>query len=805
LSQLTAHHGLTSAEVAERVHRGEHNRFKARVGRSYWDIARDNVFNLFNVVLFTLLVIVLLQGDYATVIFAGFSVVWNSILGMFQEIDAKRKLDKLAALAASDVHVYRDGVLTSIRISEVVKDDVLPIAPGDRMAVDGVVLTSDALEMDESQLTGESDAVLKEPNDAITSGSFVIAGTGVMRATRVGKDSAINQLSVIAKQYKRVLTPTQLKLEAIVQISVVLMAIIVPMIFVKGYLDRVALDPAASLIPDLNTFRNAVVFTTSLVPQGLVLTAVLSLTIGALSISRFKTLVQRVNAVESMANVTTLCFDKTGTLTRNQLSVMHVHALNGLSDAQVRDKLHLYINNLGHMNRTAAAVALYTNGDPAQHSPVLTKMRELPFNSARKWGAIVLPDETLVMGAPERLVATDEPVAARARELSRQGLRVLAFSRIPGALADGSLPAEREPLALVVLSDQVREDIQETLQAFRDQNVALKVISGDNLETVKEIARESGMAVEPAYTGDQLRAMNEADFETAVAGGSLFARIEPDTKRQIIRVLKARGEYVAMVGDGVNDVPALKEAQLAVVMNDGAQIAKDVADIVLLNNAMSTLPKAFHEGRIITQTIFATCKIFLVKNLYSLLFFLFAGFMAMPFPISPIQISWVSFGIINVPAGLIAIRLLKPDWMERFRDDVLDYVISAGIIGAAAMSLLYAYVFLINDQNVDVARSTMMVFLSLWGMQVLWNVHGLYVTSLKSIAAHPRLFVIGIILVVLTLAAGYIVPDILEFTPPNVNEWVAAFAIYLVSMVLLEYVLRDRRLVRAIWLLARPN
>ncbi len=791
-------HGLTTAEVAERVRRGETNRFKARVGRTYWEIVRDNVLNLFNIVLFTLLVIVLLQGDYATVLFAGFSVFWNSVLGMFQEINAKRKLDQLAALAAHEVHVYRDGRLTSVPISEVVKDDVLPIAPGDRMIVDGELLESDALEMDESQLTGESDAVLKERGDAIHSGSFCIAGTGVMVATCVGKDSAVNKLSVIAKRYKRVLTPTQEKLAAIVQMSVLIMAICTPMIFVAGFL------ATQEMVPGLGVFRNAVVFVTSLVPQGLVLTAVLSLTIGALSISRYQTLVQRVNAVESMANVTTLCFDKTGTLTRNQLQVIDLETLNGESEEEVRARLALYVNNLGHLNRTAAAVAQYTNGDGTLHTPAVVKTREVPFNSARKWGAIVLQDETLVLGAPERVLAHHERTAARARELARHGYRVLAFARMSGALADGKLDGDREPLALIVLSDQVRDDIRETLDAFREQNVALKVISGDNLETVRAIAREAGMPTEPAYTGEELERMSPEDFEAAAVHGELFARVEPETKRKLIATLKARGEYVAMVGDGVNDVPALKEANLAIVMNDGAQIAKDVGDIVLLNNAMSTLPRAFHEGRAITQSIFATSKIFLVKNVYSTLFFLFAGFMRLPFPISPIQISWVTFGVINIPAGLVAIRLLRPALMKRFRADVLDYVLIAGVIGAAAMSLLYALSYLTNGYDVDRSRSTMVIFITLYGLQVLWNVQGLYITRFSTVMPRPRLFLGGIIIAALTIIAPYLVPELLEFSAPEGYEWGLAVVIYVAAALLVELGVRRPHPLRGLWLLSKP-
>ncbi|PJF25907.1 MAG: ATPase P, partial [Phototrophicales bacterium] len=522
--------GLTSAEVAERIARGETNDFKARVGRSYWDIIRENLFNLFNIVIGTLLIIVLLFGDYATVVFAGFAVVTNSLLGMAQEIDAKRKLDRLAALAASTIKVYRDGRLTHLSTDAIVKDDVIPIEPGDRLVVDGRVLVSDALEMDESQLTGELDAILKDAGSAVYSGSFCIAGSGVMVATTVGAQSRLNRLSSAAKAYKRVFTPTQQRLNTVVQVAVLIMAICTPMIFVSGYLARRELF-------HLETFRNAVVFVTSLVPQGLVLTATLSLTIGALIISRLQTLVQRINAVESMANVSVLCFDKTGTLTKNQLTVRQIVPLNGLDESGVRDRLRLYLGNLSHLNRTAAAVASFLEGrteiDTQMRLPAaVAKQREIPFTSQRKWGAIVLPNETLIFGAPERVLPhADTDTAEVARTLSSQGLRVLALARSTSAPADSALP-DREGLALVVLSDQIREDIQETLQAFRDQEIALKVISGDNLETVTEIAQEAGLRVRNAYTGEQLESMNADDFDRAAQNGDVFARVEPDTKRR---------------------------------------------------------------------------------------------------------------------------------------------------------------------------------------------------------------------------------------------------------------------------------
>lgn len=787
--------GLTSAEVEARIRRGETNAFKARVGRSYWDIFRDNVVNLFNIVLFTLLLVVLLFGDYATVFFAGFSVVTNSLFGMIQEIYAKRKLDQLAALSEPEIRVYRDGELRTINLHAVVKDDVMPIEPGDRIVVDGRVISSDALEMDESQLTGESDAVMKDAHDAVSSGSFCVAGSGVIVATVVGKDSTINQLSTIAKTYKNVLTPTQQRISLIVQISVVIMAVCTPIIFLKGFLDQ------GELIT-LETFRNAVVFVTSIVPQGLVLTAILSLTIGAINISLRQTLVQRVNAVESMGNVDVFCFDKTGTLTKNLLTVTEVRALDGAPHDDVVRDLRLYLSNLSTLNRTAAAVAHHLEMGKA--APDARKQHEIPFTSARKWGAIALADRTLIFGAPERVLPADHPARRDAVALSEQGLRVLGFAVADTVIpVGGSLP-DRRALALIVLTDEVRENIKETLDEFRENGVALKIISGDNLETVREIARQSGMTIQAAYTGSQLEAMTDGDFQNAVRDGDLFARIEPDTKRRIVAALKGQGRYVAMTGDGVNDVPALKEAHLAVVMNDGAQISKDVADIVLLNNAMTTLPRAFKEGRIITQTIFATSRIFLVKNFYSLLFFVLVGFMTLPFPINPIQISWITFGVINIPATLIAFRVLKPEHMAKFRHDVLDYVVTAGFIGAVLMLILFPLSYFINGRDTMEARSTITVFLAFWGMLVLWNVNGFYPLDPSTYRTHFRTLVLGAGLLAFTIAGCFIGASILEFKAPSAAEWAFVLGGFLLGTLALHFAMKARTVVNPVWKLTAP-
>jgi len=786
--------GLTSAEVAERVARGETNAFKVQVGRTYWEIFRDNIFNVFNFVLATLGTIMILFQDYINLLFASFSVVLNSILGLVQEIAAKRALDRLAALSMQQVKVWRDGKLSEVPLSDVVKDDLLPLEAGDKIVVDGVVLAADSLEVNEALLTGESDAVLKEAGAKLYSGSFVIAGAGVMRATAVGAESTINKLSATAKAYRHPLTPTQRYIANLVQIAVFVMLIFGPMTIIGGLVVH---------LPTIEIVRNAVVLVTSMVPQGLVLVTTISLSIGALIISRQRTLVQRINAVESMANVNVLCFDKTGTLTRNMLSVTEVIPLNGAQPETLHSDLRRYVENLATQNRTAGAIAAYVgvNGGSA------VKQREIPFTSARKWGAVIFEDETLIMGAPERVLDPERDAEAlqAALERSKQGERVIAFARSHEVPTNGALPESRHALALIAMSDQIRPEIRQTIEQFKALGVELKVISGDNAETVRAIAQQAGMTVRGAYTGDQLEAMDAAAFANAVREANLFARIEPETKRKIVRALKAQGAYVAMVGDGVNDVPALKEADMAVAMNDGAQIAKDVADLVLLDNSMATLPNAFERGRTITQKIFGSTRIFLSKNFYTVLAFIFVGFMALPFATTPIIISWLTFGMVNVPGILITFGFLRPRYLASFPNDVMRYVLTATVVGGLSMSVLYAACYLLLRGDVEVgvielaardeARSGLLVFMALFCLVVFWNTFGVELFKVQSLREHPRLVALGIGLVLLTLVPPYFLPQLFQgWSNPRFLVFASAALSAGVAAVVMHWLYHDRQL-----------
>jgi cation-transporting ATPase E len=798
--------GLNSNEVQQRRERGETNNYEARVNRSYWDIFRDNVLNLFNIVLFSLLAVVFVMKDYGTIVFAGFSVFFNTFLGMIQEMSAKRRLDGLAALSVQKAIVWRDGKRQEIPNREVVKDDILELEPGTKAVVDGVVLQSDALEMDESLLTGESDAVFKDVGAEILSGSFCTAGKGMMKATRVGAESNINRLSEVAKVYKKLRTPTQKRIDIIVELSVIAMFIFVPMLFINNlFVANPGLPLSDAALRD--AVRNAVVFVTTLVPQGLVLTAIISLTIGAIKISMQETLVQKVNAVESLANASVLCFDKTGTLTRNELAVDKMILLGEQDEKVVQQALANYLENLSYRNRTASTIQAYI--EQSVKADGKRKSREIPFTSGRKWGGIVFGEETWLLGAPERLLPMKHPAIIQADTLSQAGMRVLAFSKMKGIPDADRLDNEVEGLALIVLSDQIRSDIQQTLADLRGEGLKLKVLSGDNIETVQAIAKEAGMVITGAYEGKDLDAMSDEALEKVAQEANVFARVEPNTKRRIIAALQRQREYVAMVGDGVNDVPALKQADLAIVMNDGTQISKDVADIVLLNNAMSTLPTAFREGREITQSIFGTTKLFMIRAVYHIAFFVFILFMSLPFPITPIQISWVTFGSINMPATLLAIAVIRPKFIKNFRDDVLDYIVTGGFVGSVLLVVLYITAYFSSGRDANVARSAVTFFVTMFNIYMVMIIQGVDFFDSSSWRRHWRSILILLGLMAFTFWSMYALPNVFDFRPISFEShpmiFVQLITVFLLAIVLMSTLLRYRYFLHRLWALLEKD
>lgn len=744
--------GLTSAEAADRIRRGLTNKFQPRSSRSYRQIFFDNLINIFNITLFVLLIILLALGESGDTIFAGSTVLVNLAIGLIQEIRAKQALDKLAALSAGMVRVRRDGQPSDIAIDQVVLDDLIELTPGDKVVVDGPCVWEDSCEVDESLITGESDSVEKDAGDPLTSGSFVTAGRAIMRAEKIGEESFVNKLNRTAKNFKLIPTPIQQKINAIVGASVIGMAIFGPLVLVAGLANG---DPLK------DTIRNTVVLVTTFVPQGLVLATTLALSFGAVRISLQKTLVQRINAIESMANVTVLCFDKTGTLTENRLSVTEIIPIGSRTLDEIRPMLARYIGQLATHNKTASAIEAFVG--KAIDGP--EKQSEIPFTSTRKWGAMTFADgQTFLLGAPEMLI-DDKSIHATSATFAKLGLRVLAFAVSRVKPIGSELPADRSPVALIVVHDTPRADIRSTLASFTARNVRLKVISGDNAETVTSIAAAAGMNVSRVVTGPELEGLTGTAFEEMVLSADVYARIKPETKRQIISALGDTGEYVAMVGDGVNDVPALKAARLGIAMFDGAQIAKDVADLVLLNNALSTLPQALTEGHKTTQKIYATAKIFLTRNLYFILMFIMVGFMGLPFPGQVRQLSWASITTSGIPAMLIALEWIQPRTIWKFRRQVLGYILISGLIGAVAVTTAYTVTYLASGHDLMLARSVMTLMAVIYGTLIFWDVNGVIPFEPITFKQNMREAIIGVLVAMVTLTVPFLLPRLFEIAP----------------------------------------
>ena len=410
--------------------------------------------------------------------------------------------------------------------------------------------------------------------------------------------------------------------------------------------------------------------------------------------------------------------------------------------------LYIYLKNLAHLNNTAQAIERYIER-VVHEDGYPQKRREIPFSSQRKWAAIELPESTLLLGAPERLLRPSDPHFAHAQAMARDGMRVLAFARMSGVPQDGAIDVADvvQSLALIIMSDQIRDDIQDTLQAFRDEGLKLKVISGDNLETVRAIARDSGMSVEKTTTGAELDAMGESEFDRAVSESQVFARIDPDTKQRIVEALRRQGEYVSMVGDGVNDVPALKAANLAIVMNDGTQISKDVADIVLLNNAMSTLPRAFREGKETNTDHLRHNENVPGDAIFTISHFLFSS------PLWRCRFRSRRCRSAGRPSARSTCRRLssafgwlRPQFIARFRRDVMDYIFTMGFIGAVIMTLLYLITWFSSDGDLMLTRSNITIMVALYGMLITWHIQGINLYQPRSFLQHWRLLLLSSVL-----------------------------------------------------------
>lgn len=793
-SWKTPDSGLTQQQVQQRIELGHVNELPPTSGRSVWDIIRANVFTRINGILAVLFAVVLYTGSIVNGAF-GLLIIANSIVGIIQELRAKRTLDKLSIVGRAKPMVIRDGEpAREIDRESVVLDDLIEVGPGDQIVVDGILRYASDVAVDESSLTGESDAVDKSVGDMVYSGSSVVVGSARYQATKVGKEAYAAKLAAEANKFT--LTDSQL-FRGINKILTYISWILIPVgalaiytqLFVAGDdFNDALLGMVATLVP--------------MVPEGLVLMTTIAFALGVVRLGRHRVLVNELPAIEGLARVDTVCVDKTGTLTENAMQLVEVDIVSG--DGTSRDEVDSALIDLCKLddrpNATARALldGLADAGDVVKHEQTKTR----PFTSANKWSALTYHGgATWVFGAPDVLVDDSAVGMQKARELMEKGLRVLLLARtsvgaddLPGGALRKSGEVELEPVALVVLGQKVRSDAADTVAYFYEEGIEVKVISGDNDRSVGAVARELEMqgannpvdASElPASRDDGSEAKPTEirnEFADIVESRQIFGRVTAENKRDMVHALQSRGHHVAMTGDGVNDVLALKAANLGVAMGDGAPATRSVAQLVLLDNRFAVMPMIVAEGRRVIGNIERVANLFLTKTIYSVVLALAVGLWGMDYPFEPIHVTITGWFTIGIPAFVLS---LAPNW-ERARDGFVRRVLRLAIPAGITVGLLTFMFWLWVNPGVDasdVARgeastATLIVLIvsAFWVLVVVarpytwWKVlllavsagAYLFIFSVRSVASVLNLYWVGQELLIPALIVGAIGAAIIE-------------------------------------------
>jgi len=689
-SQKPRPSGLSESEVLARRAAGLGNNVKLQTSRSYRQIFQENLFTFINAMFFAISVVMFLLhrvGDGILVVIVIFGGV---LVNIYQEIWAKQQLDKIALLSRPKATVIREDSEQNIDPSEIVLGDLLLVQPGDQILVDGQIVGDGRIEVDESLLTGESDLILKQGNMPAYSGSFCVSGTAFYETHQVGTDTLAFKLMAGARAFRRSATPLQTEINVVIRVFMLISCFLWTLVGISFFSSSYSL---AEIVQ-----RAAVV--AGLVPAGLLLAITLAYGLGAVRMVGQDVLIQQSNAVESLSNVDTLCLDKTGTLTTNQLHLREIFAFDR-PQSEVVTLLGDYAASTTAGNKTTEAIAKLSQGIVQARRP----KAEVAFSSARKWSAIAFddPDQrgVYVLGAPE-ILASVIPLTAELKDLiqnqAQQGLRVIlfAYSPDPTAIQDPDhpqLPSSLVPLALLSFDDQLRPEAYETLQGFFAAGIEVKIISGDNPQTVAALAKQAGLGADiQVISGQELAEMDETQFAQAAEAFNVFGRISPDQKAKLVQKLRLAGRYVAMIGDGVNDLLSLKQANLAIAMESGSKATRGVADIVLLKDSFAALPRAFLEGQRIRNGIQDVLKLFMIRTFCVTLLIFATAIVTDSFPLQNKQSAVVALIGVGFPTMFIPIWA-KPGLLPRrsMVRSILHFVIPATL--TLTFVSLFVYLF----------------------------------------------------------------------------------------------------------------
>ena len=786
-------------------------------GRSYWNIISTNLFSFFNIILFSVGVILIGFGRYSDAFITVSAGVAGTIVNAFHEVRAKRQLDKITLFMRPEAHVIRAGKEQTIDARLLVQGDMIHLRAGDQALADGVVVVEDdgaserGAEIDESLLTGESDLVRKQPGDQIFSGSFCVNGDLIYQADAVGPASFAGKLTAAARTFTQVSTPLQQQVFLVIRLLMVLTVFMALIFYSAGF------------IRNLNFLQNvqAAAVLIGLIPYGFFLTINLAYTLGAVKIAQAGAIVQKTNAVESLYYVDVLCMDKTGTLTTNALELHTIQPLGTLTEAELKQCVGDFVHSASATNATTTAIIRRIEGCKR------TLADEVRFASTRKWSALAFADQAsdpmtrhgvFVLGAPEMLQpylaaeTVDASLCQHAQAYADQGLRVLLFAHNPDVttLHDASgaprLPP-LHPLGLLCLRDELRPQAREILQEFTQLGVRLKIISGDNPHTVAALARQTGMVDPKLVTGPELAAMSAAEFERAAEEATIFGRIGPEQKAQLVDALIKRGHYVAMIGDGVNDILALKRAKLGIAMQSGSSAARNVADMVLLNDSYAALVPALTEGKRIINGLTNASYLLITRALTYALVIIGVLMVGLDFPFEPAQ-AGVTAITVGLPSFFLTLWARPNAKVEPLLASIVRFVLPVALwsmlIGVSLYTFIYFRVsnflertsfpagviarfeqatgltyqvdqqFGLTAARID-AQTTLSVFLSLSALLLILFLEPPvgWLASWRSVSPDRRPTWLAVGLMVLLLVFLYIPPvaDYFGFMPPFAPTW----------------------------------
>ena len=684
--------GLTEAEVLERKEKGQINIIEEKTVKSNWEIIAGNVFTLFNLYNFLIAIALMSVGAYSNLAFI-LIIILNISIGSFQEIHAKNMVAKLSVLTVSKVDVIRDGREKSINVDEVVLDDITILNMGNQISSDSVVIDG-KIEVNESLLTGESDTIVKVPGDKLFSGSYVVSGKCYAKVEKVGKDNLAAEITLKSKKHKKVNSELLNSMRKVTRLTSFIIIPVGALLFVQAFFFR---D---------QVIKSSVVTTAAallgMLPKGLVLLISISLATGVIKLAKKKVLVQDLYSVETLAHVDTLCLDKTGTITEGKMKVSNVEIFNEeIMPISIEQALSAFVNEIGDNNGTFQALKEHFNGN--DNFDVDYKNQ---FSSERKWSSISFKGiGSIIVGAPERLIAKSAfEMKENMIEAQKQGKRVLLVGFSKDVVED-KLP-EIKIIAAIELSDPLRKNAKEMLGFFKGEGVTVKIISGDNPLTVSSIAKQAGLEEYDSYI-DLSTIKNDDEIIDLVDKYSIFARVSPNQKSLLVQALQAKGHTVAMTGDGVNDVIALRQADCSITLPEASDVAKQVSQIVLLNSDFSVLKDVLMEGRRVVNNITNVATIFFIKTLYSVMLSILNIITCTAFPFIPIQITLVDLAIEGYTSFFISFEPNGKQIKEKFLKSVLKNSFPYSVVIIINIICLY---FLAPSMGIAEAKMTTLMY-----------------------------------------------------------------------------------------------